>query len=220
MPNLSPFKMGLTAVSTLKATERFARVFCLYIALCNSYCIEALLQTYKTKSGKEKQSPFSRLELAQLKITLEETLMFHQWLKERKFVRDDFVDKQDGSECRALTRVKSYLLNFKKSIVRSGNGLKCPKFHQMLHVVDYIKRYGSPSNWDGGRGEHFGKTMVKDHARRTNHQKETLNFNIACRISESQIIDEISNVIFQNTAPSPGPHTYKIALVKFVTPSN
>lgn len=33
MPNLGPFKLGLMSVKSLKAKERFARVFCVYLAL-------------------------------------------------------------------------------------------------------------------------------------------------------------------------------------------
>ena len=45
-------------------------------------------------------------------------------------------------------------------IVRRNN-LKTPKFHQMLHVVDYITKHSCPMNYDGSRGENFGKIKIK-----------------------------------------------------------
>ena len=41
VPNLGPFKQGLMAVKTLKAKERFSRVYCIYLALCNSFTVES-----------------------------------------------------------------------------------------------------------------------------------------------------------------------------------
>ena len=38
----------------------------------------------------------------------------------------------------------------------------------MLHICDYIERHGSPLNYDGSRGENFGKVKVKDNAKLTN----------------------------------------------------
>lgn len=48
IPGLGPFRHGLMSIASLKAKERFARVCCLYLALNNSYLIDALLQ----KKGK------------------------------------------------------------------------------------------------------------------------------------------------------------------------
>ena len=45
--------------------------------------------------------------------------------------------------------------------MRSGNNLKAPKFHQILHVIDYITRHGCPMNYDGSRGDCFGEPKLK-----------------------------------------------------------
>ena len=86
----------------------------------------------------------------------------------------------------------------KQSIHRGGNGLKTPKFHQMLHFCDYIKRYGTPLNYDGSRGENFGKVKLKHNAKLTRKQKGAFNFDIDRRISEEDILDNVSNVFQQN----------------------
>ena len=54
----------------------------------------------------------------------------------------------------------------------------------MLHIYDYIKRHGSPLNYDGSRGENFGKIKIKDNAKLTRKQKGAFNFDIGRRISE------------------------------------
>ena len=121
------------------------------------------------------------------KSAIEYTILFHQWLKEDKFLKRNLLPGENGEDSRALWRVKKFLELFKEYIVRKGNRLKTPKFHQLLHIVDYILRHGSPSNWDGSRSEHFGKLIVKDNAKLTNHQKDTLNFDISKRLYNNSV---------------------------------
>ena len=199
MPELSAFKLGLMSVKSLKAKERFARVFCVYLSLSNSYCINALVGKKKKSMEGEDHANSQRLTkdyLRGLKNVIEDTILFHQWFKEDEYKRSDFEDGPNGEDCRAQQRIKHYLHNFKTYIIRKGNGLKTPKFHQMLHLIDYIKRHGAPNNWDGSRPEHFGKVFVKDHAKMTNRQRDTLNFDISKRICETTIVDEISRVYY------------------------
>ena len=40
MPDLGPFRNGLMSVKALKAKERFARIYCVFLVLHNSYVIE------------------------------------------------------------------------------------------------------------------------------------------------------------------------------------
>ena len=129
---------------------------------------------------------------------LHNTLTFHQWLKKDKFIKTDFVEDSINGQSIASLRIKEYLEKFKQVVHRGGNGLKTPKFHQMLHVCDYIKRHGSPLNYDGSRGENFGKVKIKDNAKLTNKHKPTFNFDIGRRISEEDLIDNASNVFQQN----------------------
>ena len=195
MPSLSPFRYGLVSISSLKATERFARVFSIFLTLSNTHCIKALM---KQPTKTDRKVKFSLDKLRALFSTVEELLIYHQWLKEDKYQKSDFVDRDDGTLCRAMCRVICFMKKFKKHLPRSGNCLKTIKFHQMLHIVDYIKRFGAPSNWDGSRGEHFGKTLVKDNAKLTNRRKETLNYDISRRVSEGSVIDRSCRLHFEN----------------------
>lgn len=66
-----------------------------------------------------------------------------------------------------MNQVKHYLEMFKDKIIRKRNNLKTPKFHQMLQIVDYTKRYGFSMNYYGSRGENFGKFKIKDNEKLT-----------------------------------------------------
>ena len=128
---------------------------------------------------------------------MEDTLIFHLWLKKEKFLKTDFEVRRGDVDSKALKRIKQYLEAFKEIIVRQGNNLQTPKFHQMLHITDYIKRHGYRTNYDGSRGENFGKIKIKDNARLTNKQKDTLNYDIGRRISEEDVINQVSNVCYE-----------------------
>ena len=39
-----------------------------------------------------------------------------------------------------------------------------------------LKRHESPLNYDGSRGENFGKVKIKDNAKLTRKQKGAINF--------------------------------------------
>ena len=67
----------------------------------------------------------------------------------------------------------------------------------MLHVCDYIQRYGAPINYDGFRGENFDKVKHKGNAKITNKIKDTLNLDIGNRIAEKDVINQAS-IIYHN----------------------
>ena len=57
----------------------------------------------------------------------------------------------------------------------------------MLHVCDYIQRYGAPINYDGYRGENVAK--IKTNAKLKNKNKDTPNLDIKKIITEEDIIN-------------------------------
>ena len=67
-----------------------------------------------------------------------------------------------------MNKVKYYLEMFKHNIIQRGNNLKTHKVNQILHIVEYIKCHGCPINYDGSRGENFGKLKIKENTQLTN----------------------------------------------------
>ena len=61
-------------------------------------------------------------------------------VKKDKFAKRYFENLDNSNDNKASRAIKTYLQNFKQVIKRGGNGLKTHKFHQMLHVCDYIKK--------------------------------------------------------------------------------
>ena len=200
-PILNHFRNGISAYKNLKAVERFARCVAIYIALNNSYCISALISWRKQKNKKE---PFTVHFLKNFTFTIEQTIIFHQWLKEGIYKKDDITSlNPNTNDSKAMLRIKKYLSQFKKYIRRKGNGLSTPKFHQNLHIPDYIRRFGCPSNFDGSIGEQKGKFIVKNNALRTNKQEKTLCNDVCRRIFEQNVVDDASLIYYNNTGRFP-----------------
>ena len=174
------------------------------MALSNSHLIDLLCTKKRKKRSGEINTPnLSTDYLSGYFGVIVETLLFHLWLKKDNYLKADFEIDNGNVDSRAMKRIKHYLEHFKAQIIRGGNNLKTPKFHQMLHVVDYIQRHGCPMNYDGSRGENFGKLKIKDNARLTNKQKDTLNFDIGRRISEEDVVDQVSTVYHNNMGSWP-----------------
>ena len=115
-----------------------------------------------------------------------------------RFPKSDFQINGYNNDSRASRRIKNYLESYTQIIHRGGNGLKTPKFHQMVYFFDYIKRHGTPLNYDGSRGESFGKIKIKNNAKLNRKQKGAFNFDIDRRISDEDIIDNASNIFQHN----------------------
>ena len=129
----------MTSVAKLKATERFSRVYVLILALSNSYLVMDLCRRKRKRIQDSDDAPFiTRTFLVNLVLVLHNTLTFHQWMKKEQFHKYDFMENRRTGESKASLHIKNYLEMFKQVCQRCVNGLKTPKFHQMLHVCDYI----------------------------------------------------------------------------------
>lgn len=53
-------------------------------------------------------------------------------------------------------------------------------------------------NYDKPRGEYFGKLMIKDHGQLVSKQRDAQNVDISMRISEVDVVDQISTVYHIN----------------------
>ena len=53
-------------------------------------------------------------------------------------------------------------------------------------------------NYDSSQGDKNGKLNIKENTQLANAQKDTLNFDIGWRILKEDVINQVSNVYFQN----------------------
>ena len=70
-----------------------------------------------------------------------------------------------------------------------GQGWNIPKFHEQLHVPDDIFQNGSQASTHSGPVEHNHIHFVKCLSRRTQKKRKTIDFQIASRTDENDIIN-------------------------------
>ena len=190
IPMLRPFRDGISSVKSLKATERHARVFAVYLSVMNPFLVKTL-QKYK-KAGQDDPTMKNTIHSIKRYVTvLEDTLMIHEWLKSPTISRHLL---EGIFESPAYKRIMQYSQMFKEVVVLDKLACMTTKFHQLLHVVMYILRYGVPRNFDGSIGELMGKHFAKDMSKSTNKDKDTLNMNIAIRIAEKRTTERLSRI--------------------------
>ena len=210
-PDISHFKNGL-GFKNLKAKERFYRCVMIYIALNNSFCVDALIQ-WRRKHNKD--DLFTTLFLKNYMMAIENTIILHEWLKKETYLKTEITTNNHKKEdsC-ALLAIKQYLYHYKTYIQRKGNNLDTPKFHQILHIPEFIRRFGCPNNFDGSIGEQKGKTLIKNNAKLTTKQKGKISYDVCKRMSEQTIIDEAAKTHYVNTGRFPSVYCNDIDILQ------
>ena len=72
LPDLGPFRNGLMSVKALKAKERFVRIYCIYLALHNSYLIDDLcMKRIKQIAQQDNGEFFTEVLLYKFELNIE-----------------------------------------------------------------------------------------------------------------------------------------------------
>ena len=108
-------------------------------------------------------------------------LSFYQWVH--------MVNRK--SSIRKARKVVVHMLNLlKKCFPRTeGHGWKIPKFHCWANMLSHVERFGSASVFDGGKGERYLKSIVKDLVKTTQKVPSKLVEQIAKRKYENHVIE-------------------------------
>jgi hypothetical protein len=190
MPDIHTFRRGISSVKSLKAKERFVRVFCVYLSLMNSSCIQKLRAVQK-KGSLSSTIKNTLIELRGYLQVVEETLSLHAWCKQDSVRRVDVLPERTS---RSEKRFEQFTSICQEHLTLDGNKFKKPKMHFHKHITEYIRKHGVPSNLDGSLGELFGKLIVKDHAQLTNKSNATLSFDIGMRYAESRCFEKLNDL--------------------------
>ncbi len=91
---------------------------------------------------------------------LDRLLTFEAWMKQTEFTHNE-LDEVEQFLLAFMTKYKEVLMR------EEGFGMKIIKFHLMLHIVDDIRRFGSPGSYFSGVGESTLKVKAKQTGRWT-----------------------------------------------------
>ncbi len=195
LPNLRPFRKGISSVKSLKATETFDRIFAQWLSLMNP-SLQSHLKSFKLCGQDDILVKNSTETIHQHIRILEETMMLHEWLRLEEISRDDVdpTDEDDPMSSRAYNFLVHYSERYRDHIVLDKYKCKTTKFHQLLHTVRTIMRVGAFKNVDGSIGEKIAKWLVKDLSKTTNKDRDILSLSICLRYCEKKTVETLMRI--------------------------
>jgi hypothetical protein len=78
---------------------------------------------------------------------------------------------------------------------KTGNGWKLPTFHNTMHIVNDMCKYGKPKEANTEVGEKNHKFFAKRIGRRCRKQHKTFARQVALRLSDSFVIDKMATAM-------------------------
>ena len=182
------FSNGITNLTKISAAERLGLVFLFVILSQYDEGWQILESTLKTA-------------LAPVIQVFEAMLCFDAWLN-----KPTFWLKQNELEAKRLSQASiRRLLEMCHDHIPSEkeHPWKFPKFHELLHIVDDIARFGAPTNYCAQRPEALLIAAAKQPGRRAQkrHQGCTYELQAAQRLADAVMIDIIYEKIFPTTMP-------------------
>ena len=119
-------------------------------------------------------------------------LCFWAWLKKDEYWhRGDEQSLADAKHAIA-TLLSETIVHFDRS---SGQGWSIPKFHELLHIANNIRLWGSHQNIHSGPQEHNHIANIKQPARRTQKIKTKFDYQVANRVYERNLTNHVSALI-------------------------
>jgi hypothetical protein len=166
---------GVTDGTKMSASERVGNMFLLLCAL-------------HTEQGKEifadgcKQS---RVSLDHMRQCIKLQLGFEKWV-------NDSNTKEEVA--RATLLVADLITCIKTSFPRAGGNLWCiPQMHSLSKMIHYMQNFGKAKNFSGQVGERVLKSIVKDHAKKTQRPPNVFASQCADREYESFVFEYAYN---------------------------
>ena len=106
-----------------------------------------------------------------------------------------------------LSQQNKYAMEAKKSLAQmltmvcdclprqKGNGWKLPTFHNTMHIVSDMCKYGKPKEANTEVGEKNHKVFAKRIGRRCRKQHKTFSNQVAVRLSDSFVIEKLASAM-------------------------
>ena len=177
------FSNGVTNLTKISAAERLGLVFLFVILSQYDEGWQILESTLNTA-------------LAPVLQVFEALLCFDAWLS-----KPTFWNKSNELEAKRIAQasIRQLLDMCCHSIpTRNTNPWKFPKFHELLHIVDDICRFGAPQNYSAQRPESLLIAAAKQPGRRAQkrHLGSTFEMQSAQRLADTVMIDVLHNAMF------------------------
>jgi hypothetical protein len=175
------FSNGVTNLSNMTASEECGLVFLL---ICLAQFDEGwkLLNDALVSKG-------HNTDLSEVLEALEALSCFDAWSRMDKYWKlsqqNEYSTEAKKSLAKMLTMVRDRLPREK------GNGWKLPTFHNIMHIISDMCKYGKPNEANTEVGERNHKVFAKRIGRRCRKQHKTFATQVASRLSDSFVIEKL-----------------------------
>jgi hypothetical protein len=183
------FSTGITNLPKMSAAERVGLLF-LFVILSQYDEGWIILSTALQKKD--------RTSLHKVIGVFEALLCFDQWLNKPTFWPAKYHTASKLSVAAAIRKLMSMC---KADIPLAANkSWKFPKFHELLHILNDMERFGAPINYCAQRPESLLIPVAKQPGRRAQkrHAGSTYELQAAQRLSYSLMINEVHARIWGN----------------------
>lgn len=181
------FTNGITNLTKISASERLGLVF-LFVILAQYHEGWQILE-----SALKQRTDTSLTDVVEL---LEAMLCFDAWLN-----RDTFWNLEDAETAKESAQFSIKVLmemcsNYLPTT--KSNRWNFPKFHELLHIVDDMSRFGAPTNYCAQRPESLLIAAAKQPGRRAQKRHQGIDYELqaAQRLAASGIIETVYERIF------------------------
>jgi hypothetical protein len=160
------FPNSVTNLSNCTADEIVSIFFMVFVLMYTGHGKNALFMSSKMTTKRMQQY----------------TLLFEWVLCFLAFFTSKEIDKKDIDDGKVMKSITSLVSLITKSFPRSqGQGWNLSKIHELRHYPEYMKMFGSPSNFDTGPCERMHKEIAKQPGRRSQKRHATFTFQAATR---------------------------------------
>jgi hypothetical protein len=179
------FSNGMTNLANMTASEECGLVFLL---ICLSQFKDGwrLLDEALLNKG-------HKTDLKRVLEALEALSCFDAWTRMDKYWK---LSQQKKQSLQAKTSVAKMLTMIRDRLPReSGNGWNLPTFHNTMHIINDMCKYGKPKESNTEVGEKNHKVFAKRIGRRCRKQHKTFAKQVAQRLSDSFVIDKMASAM-------------------------
>ena len=192
------FTQGITNLTKISAAERLGLVFLFVVLSQYDEGWEILNSTFAQRSHRKNSDGTVReIVLSEVIEVFEAMLCFDQWLNQstywpEKHHEESKLSVQESIQTLMQLCVDNIPLGEKKT-------WKFPKFHELLHVIDNMERFGAPINYCAQRPEALLRPVAKDTGRRSQRRHEGVSYELqaAQRLSYNVMINTVYAEIFK-----------------------
>jgi Plavaka transposase len=191
------FSQGITNLSKISAAERLGLVF-LFVILAQYDEGWQILES--TLNDNESAVNTPAVNLPAVISVFEAMLCFDQWLNQATY-----WTAQHHAESKRVVQhaIKTLMAMCVKDIpLAKGKTWKFPKFHELLHILDNMERFGAPINYCAQRPESLLIPVAKKPGRRAQkrHNGSAYELQSAQRLAYSLMINAVYARMWESTA--------------------